>query len=99
MNKDKFVEKILIFVDRNGKVLDKHSTPLSASLVMRYDVEKLKINMHVYRHAMGNGSCVVEVRYKDKCVLKAGGLYVNTCRDVKFERYRSGKWEKLIKGG
>lgn len=94
---DSFMEKVLVFVDRNGTVEDKTSNPMSCSLKMSYASNDLKIKMHAYSHCQGNGSCSAKVTYKGKVVYEASGGFTSTCRNVTAKVHTSGDWEKLIK--
>lgn len=96
MNNDKFLEKVLVFVDRNGIVLSKSSNPMSANLKMEYKKDELYIEMKAYAHCMGNGSCSATIKYKNKVVYNAGGSFTSSPFNTKVEVYKPGKWEKLI---
>lgn len=95
---DKFLEQVLIFVDRNGVVLSKDSNPMSCSLKMSYQSKTpdLKIEMHAYAAAQGNGSCSAEVMYEGEIVYKASGCFTASPFKTKVEKYIPGEWEDLI---
>ena len=94
---DSFMEKVLIFVDRNGVVESKTSNPMSSSLKMSYASGDLKIKMQAYSHCQGNGSCSAKVTYKDKVVYEASGGFTATCHNVIVKKYKPGDWEKIVK--
>lgn len=94
---DKFLEKVLVFVDRNGSIEDKISNPMSCSLKMSYASKDLKINMQAYSHCQGNGSCSAKVIYNGKVVYEASGGFTSTCHNVTAKVHKPGDWEKLIK--
>jgi hypothetical protein len=94
---NKFMERVLVFVDRNGVVKSKNGTPMSSSLRMSYDVKDLKITMSAFAHGMGNGSCGAKVVYKGETVFDASGCFTSSPYNVKATIYKPGSWEKLIK--
>ncbi len=96
MNDDKFLEEVMVYVDRNGTVDDKHSTPMSCSLKMSYKQGDLSITMHAYAHGMGNGSCGATVKYKGKTVYSASGNFTSGPFNTKVSKYTPGAWEKLL---
>lgn len=96
MDNNKFLEKILIFVDREGVVESKNSTPNSSSLTMSYNSNGLQVDMHAFAHGMGNGSCSATVVYKGKTVYKGAGGFTSHPLSVKVENYVAGPWEKLM---
>lgn len=96
MNDDKFLEKVLVFVDQNGTIEDKYSTPMSCSLKMKYEDKALKIKMHAYSHGMGNGSCSAKISYEHKVVYEASGCFTAAPFNTKVKKYVPGKWEKLM---
>jgi hypothetical protein len=96
MDIDKYLENVLVFVDRNGVVVDKHSTPMSSSLKMKYENGDLHVSMNAYAHGMGNGSCGATVKYKGKIVYKAAGSFTSSPYNTKVDKYVTGEWEKLM---
>lgn len=96
MDSDKYLEEVMVYVDRNGTVDSKHSTPMSSSLKMSYNQGDLSITMHAYAHGMGNGSCGATVKYKGKVVYSAGGKYTAGPFGTKVSKYVPGDWEKLL---
>lgn len=95
-NHDKFLEDVMVFVDRNGSIDSKTSNPMSCSLKMTYKSKDLKITMSAYSHGMGNGSCGAVVIYKKEVVYEASGGFTARSNGVKTKTYKSGPWEKLI---
>lgn len=93
---DKFMERVLVFVDRNGTLETKSGTPMSCSIKMSYNKDRLQINMHAYSHGMGNGSCGAEVTYKGTQVFKAYGGFTSTCHNVVATTFKRGDWEKIV---
>jgi hypothetical protein len=94
---DKFLEKVLVFVDRNGEVKSKESTPFSSSLTMKYeDRDNLLIEMDVFANGFGNGSCRATITYEKKIVYRAKSNYTSSPFNTKEEVYIPGEWEKLI---
>lgn len=61
------------FIDRNGRVLEKQSTPQSVHLKMVYETGDIKADLSAYQHAQGNGSTQVRVTVAGKEVFKASG--------------------------
>lgn len=96
-NANDFMNRVLVFVDRNGRVLSKFGTPMNAGLSMEYNLNGLTIKMDVYTHCQGNGSCSAKVKYKGKVVYKAAGQYMSGPFGVKVEKYVPGEWEGLLK--
>jgi hypothetical protein len=96
MDNNKFLENVLVFVDRNGTILDKHSTPMSTSLHMQYKQGDLDIDMHAFAHGMGNGSCSATITYQGEVVYQAGGSFTSSPYNVEVKKYSSGAWEQLM---
>jgi hypothetical protein len=97
MDLDKYLENVLVFVDRNGSIESKQSTPMSCSLQMKYDNGDLKVKMHAYSHGMGNGSCGATVTYKGEVVYEAAGSFTARPYSTKVKTHKPGPWEKLMK--
>lgn len=93
---DKFLESVLVFVDRNGSIVSKQSTPMSCSLKMEYDTKDLKVTMSAYSHGMGNGSCNAVVTFGGKVVYKAAGSFTSSPYNVEVSKYESGAWERMM---
>lgn len=93
---DDFLLKVLVFVDRNGKIESKNSNPMSCSLQMAYDANDLKIKMSAYSHCQGNGSCGAKVTYKGKVVYDASGNFTTRPFNTTAKKHSPGNWEKLI---
>jgi hypothetical protein len=96
MDNNKFMEKVLVFVDRNGTVVSKSSTPMSCSLEMKYKGDDLSITMSVFAHGMGNGSCKAEVVYQGETVYQASGSYTSGPYHVQVQKYVPGPWKELM---
>lgn len=96
---DEFLRKVLKFVDRNGSVKSKSSTPMSCSLEMTYEDRKsdIRIDMHASAHGMGNGSCGAKVYHKGDVVYDAGASYTSGPFGTKVKVYEPGRWEELIR--
>lgn len=94
---DAFLERVLVFVDRNGRVKGKTSSPMHSALSMEYELGDLKIKMHASAFAQGNGSCGATVHYKGKKVYAAAGCYTAAPWDVEETVHEKGPWERLIK--
>lgn len=97
---DALMLRVLVFVDRNGEVVAKDSSPMHSSLTMKYENKrkKLVIKMHATAYAQGNGTCGALVKHKGKKVFSAGGCYTDGPRDVEAATYKTGAWEKIIEG-
>jgi hypothetical protein len=93
---DSFLKRVLMFVDRNGKVKAKDSGPMHSALTMSYDQGDLSIKMHATSYAQGNGSCGAMVTYKGGRVFTAAGSFTTAPFDTKITTYKPGPWEKLI---
>lgn len=93
---DELMLKVLVFVDKYGRVITKNGGAMSSSLSMEYKEKDLDITMKVFCHAWGNGSCGTVVKHKNKKVFDAAGKYISAPIDVKADIYESGEWEKLI---
>jgi hypothetical protein len=93
---NKFLERVLVFVDRNGVVQAKDSSPMHSALSMSYKRGKLAIKMHATAYAQGNGSCGASVKYNGKTVFTAAGCFTSAPWDVVITTYKPGAWEKLI---
>ena len=96
-NPDKFLENVLVFVDRNGFIVNKQSTPMSCSLEMKYENGDLKAKMHAYAHGMGNGSCGATVTYKGETVFEGAGGFTARPFNSKINTYIPGEWERLMR--
>jgi hypothetical protein len=94
---DAFLDRVLRFVDQNGKVVAKDSSPVHSALTMRYDSDVLKIKMHATMYAMGNGSCGAQIKYLGKTVFSAAGSYTVRPFEVEVVTYEPGPWERLIR--
>lgn len=91
---DDLMLRVLVYVDRNGTVVSKDSSPNSASLQMKYKDQDYDIKMHAYANGMNNGSCGATVKYQHTVVFDAGGSYTSGPWGVKAKTYTPGKWEK-----
>lgn len=96
MSDDKYLENVLVFVDRNGTVVSKSGSPMSCSLEMSYDKGDLKVKMSAFAAGMGNGSCGATVTYKGKVAYKAHGSFTTRPFNTKVTKYEPGAWEKLM---
>lgn len=96
MSKDKFLEKVLVFVDRKGYVVSKESNPMSCNLHMQYEKGNLHVEISAYSHCMGNGSCSAIVKFKNKTVYRATSSFTCSPFNTKVHEYKSGAWEKLM---
>ena len=90
------VNKIIVFTDRRGEVLDKGSNPMTAWLNMQFEKDDLFVKMSVNSAAQGNGSSFVEVLQNGKVVLEARGSYTSEAYNVKAEIYKPGDWESKV---
>jgi len=90
------VNRCLIFTDRNGKVLNKVSTPVTSWLGMKYEGKDLYIQFSVAASAMGNGGSRVIVKHKGKLVLQATGSFTVAAFNLTAKVYIPGAWEKKI---
>ncbi|MDE1833816.1 MAG: hypothetical protein KGH64_00600 [Candidatus Micrarchaeota archaeon] len=90
---DNLMLRILVFVDRNGKVVSKNGNRMSSSLSMAYVDKEFDIKMSAFCHCMGNGSCSATVRYKGALVFNASGSYTSGPYGVKAKTYECGDWE------
>jgi len=93
---DALMLRVLVFVDQNGVVVAKDSSPMHSSLTMKYKGRGLDIKMHATSYAQGNGSCGALVKYRGKKVFSAGGCYTDGPWDVEAATYKTGAWEKMI---
>jgi hypothetical protein len=96
-NPDKFLEDVLVFVDRNGSIVSKQSGEMSCSLEMKYERGDLNVKMHAYAHGMGNGSCGATVTYKGEKVFHGAGSFTVRPYNSKIETYIPGEWEQLMR--
>lgn len=96
MTENERMLKVLKFVDRNGTVLMKHGTPMTAELRMEFKKDNFKIRMYVSSHAMGTGRCEAEAFVGKKVVYRANGTYSYTPYDVHEQVYKPGDWEKCL---
>ncbi len=96
---DALMLRVLVFVDRNGVVVNKDSSPMHSALMMKYKGRGLDIKMHATTYAQGNGSCGALVKYRGKRVFSAGGCFTAAPWDVEAKTYKTGAWEKIIEEG
>ena len=92
-----FAKTCLLFVDRNGTVLDKGSNPYSSFLRMDYKEPGLSMHIHCTQSPYGNGYCLVKATVNKKLVFEAEGGYIGGPYDLKIKTYVPGAWEKKIK--
>src|SRR5208282_6383922 len=94
---DALMQRVLVFVDRNGEVVQKESSPMHSALEMKYRSRggKLVIKMHVAAYAQGNGSCSAIVKHNGKTVFNGGGCYTAGPWDVEATTFKKGVWEKM----
>lgn len=93
---DELVNRCLSFVDQRGRVISKMSTGVNSSLEMKYDVDDLAFHFRAYRHAMGNGSCYVQVKKGEDVVFEAGGCFTACAWGMEPKVYQPGDWEKVL---
>ena len=93
---DELVNNCLIFTDRNGRVLDKAGSPVSARLEMEYSQDDIYIHFRVQQSPYGNGSLSLKVKVEDVVVLQATGNYIGRPCGIVAKTYKPGSWEKLI---
>lgn len=92
---DDLMDRVLVFVDRNGSLLVKDNNPMYCSIEMQYFHKGTNITMSVYSHCQGNGSCSAKVIHKGKVVFDASGCYTSSPFKVKADIYIPGDWERL----
>ena len=95
-NLDELAMHCIVFVDRNGTVLEKDGSPMHSTLSMEYKRDPWDISFRVQSQAQGNGSSKVLVRYRGNLVLDAAGKFTTAAYDVKASTYIPGAWEKKI---
>lgn len=96
MTDDKFLEEVLVFVDRRGTIVEKFSGRMSTTLRMKYEQGDLSITMHAFAHGMGNGSCAATVTYQGKVVYDAAGHFTSSPYNTKVKTYHPGPWEQVM---
>jgi hypothetical protein len=93
---DKYMWKVLEYVDRNGTVLSKDSSPMHSSLAMSLKKGKLSAKISASAYAQGNGSCHAKIVYDGRRVFEAGGNYTAGPFNVAVSTYVPGSWEKTL---
>lgn len=86
--------KCMLWVDRNGTVLDKGSSPFSAWLQMEYKDPGFSVYIRCTQSPYGNGYALIKVKVKNRLVFKAEGNYIGEPYFNKVTKYVSGTWEK-----
>lgn len=96
-NLEKFAIKCIKFVDANGVIENRGSTPFSEWLLMHYKQPKFSMHIHITRSPYGNGFAGLVVKADRKIVFKVEGCYIAAPFDLVVKKYISGAWEKKIR--
>lgn len=93
---DDLVMRAIVFVDRNGKVLDKFSTQVNNGLRMSYTLDNLEFWFNVYQHSQGNGSSKLTIHQDGKLVFEADGKFMGKVFDAQTTVDEPSSWKEIV---
>ncbi len=91
-----FAKKIVLWIDKNGVILDRGSSPFSSWLSMEYKIKGIHTFFKVTQSPYSNGYALLEIKEKRKIVFKAEGEMIGSIYFKNILKHSPGEWKDIF---